>query len=56
MPDIFKGMNERKGTVGPARGKTVVAQTFTKKSERIDSEGNVIDPETKRIIKPASQL
>ncbi len=33
-------------------GKVVIASNIQKVSERLDIDGNVIDPRTKRIIKP----
>jgi hypothetical protein len=36
------------------KGKVVVAQNIQKVSERIDIDGNVIDPRTKVIIRPAT--
>jgi len=32
----------------------VIAQNIVKQTERIDSDGNVIDPRTKRIIRPVT--
>ncbi len=32
----------------------VIASNIVKQTERIDSNGNVIDPRTKRIIRPVS--
>lgn len=58
MKDIMGGMKERSGTIGNPNGKTVVASQgqIKKISEHLDSEGNVIDPLTKRIIKRARDL
>jgi hypothetical protein len=36
------------------KGKVVVAQNIQKVSERVDIDGNVIDPKTKQIIRPAT--
>jgi hypothetical protein len=34
------------------KGKVVIASNIQKVSERLDIDGNVIDPRTKEIIKP----
>ena len=36
-------------------GKTVIADNIQKVSERLDMEGNVIDPRTKQIIRKANE-
>jgi hypothetical protein len=34
------------------KGKVIIASNIQKVSERLDIDGNVIDPRTKQIIKP----
>lgn len=40
-------------TVNPHQGQTIVSLNPTREREMLDRNGNVIDPKTKRIIKPA---
>lgn len=50
----FEGKKEEGSTNGaPQRPGVYMAKRLIKKSDRIDSNGNVIDPITKRIIRKA---
>jgi hypothetical protein len=42
---------EHSGTVSQRGGGVVIARGIKKVTERVDSEGNVIDPRTKKVIK-----
>lgn len=46
---------ERSGTVVPSKGKVVISQRPVKTRERLDKDGNIVDPRTKQIIKKADE-
>lgn len=47
-----KSMNTTQERGGVVRKPSVVIGTLKKESEMLDSDGNVIDPRTKQIIRP----
>lgn len=55
MKDIMKPASESLRTIGGGspNGKVVIGE-LKRITERIDSNGNIIDPETKQIIKRTS--
>lgn len=46
---------ERSGTVVPSKGKVVIATNIVRTKERLDKDGNIVDPKTKQIIKKADE-
>ncbi len=44
-------INQKKEEGAPKKGGVYIAPNLIRTSERLDKDGNIIDPRTKRIIK-----